>query len=447
MHKIWEKAEEEQQLLRVLDGVDIDKHIIATYYIEAPLGTNITAYTQGIALEQTTGTWVRVRAETMELREKHAGKIVGIYEIPTAPTSRIFQIAYPVENIEPNMPILLSTVIGNISWWGTGIQDTALKLVDLRFPKSWLKEFKGPKFGVEGLRKYMDIPERPILNNMIKPCTGHTTDVHVELFKEAAYGGIDHIKDDELLADPPFNPFFDRLAKCMEIVDRKYEETGEKTLYTINVTDRVDKLLEKAEKAVQAGANALMLDSGNDLSALRMLAEDPSIKVPILYHNAYVGAQTVNPKCGMTVPLHIKLQRICGADIPVWPVYLGKFPTTRETSVANISACHSPLLHIKPSMPLPGGGIHPGLVPQLIADFGLNIIVGAGGAVHSHPMGPRAGAKAFRQAIDAIMKGIPLEEAAKENKELLAALEKWGIPRTLEEATKIFDLRGGKRPT
>jgi ribulose 1,5-bisphosphate carboxylase large subunit-like protein len=42
-------------------------------------------------------------------------------------------------------------------------------------------------------------------------------------------------------------------------------------------------------------------------------------------------------------------------------------------------------------------------------------------------MGPRAGGKAFRQAIDAVMASIPLEQAAKENPELQAALKIWGI--------------------
>jgi ribulose 1,5-bisphosphate carboxylase large subunit-like protein len=41
-------------------------------------------------------------------------------------------------------------------------------------------------------------------------------------------------------------------------------------------------------------------------------------------------------------------------------------------------------------------------------------------------MGGTAGARSVRQAIDAIMKKIPLKEAAKEHPELAAALEDWG---------------------
>jgi len=50
------------------------------------------------------------------------------------------------------------------------------------------------------------------------------------------------------------------------------------------------------------------------------------------------------------------------------------------------------------------------------------------GGIHAHPQGPVAGGKAFRQAIDATMKGIPLKEAAKQHPELTTALEAWTDP-------------------
>ncbi|MEJ5187179.1 MAG: RuBisCO large subunit C-terminal-like domain-containing protein, partial [Candidatus Geothermincolales bacterium] len=80
---------------------------------------------------------------------------------------------------------------------------------------------------------------------------------------------------------------------------------------------------------------------------------------------------------------------------------------------------------IKPTMPMPSGGITPQVVPVCVADIGWDIMIGSGGGIHAHPMGPVAGARAFRQAIDATMKGIPLEEYAKEHQELAVALGLW----------------------
>ncbi|MFX0103220.1 MAG: RuBisCO large subunit C-terminal-like domain-containing protein [Candidatus Hodarchaeota archaeon] len=47
--------------------------------------------------------------------------------------------------------------------------------------------------------------------------------------------------------------------------------------------------------------------------------------------------------------------------------------------------------------------------------------------MHAHPDGPVAGGKAFRQAIDAAMAGIPAKDYAKQNKleELQKAMGIW----------------------
>ncbi|TGV05263.1 2,3-diketo-5-methylthiopentyl-1-phosphate enolase, partial [Mesorhizobium sp. M00.F.Ca.ET.186.01.1.1] len=89
----------------------------------------------------------------------------------------------------------------------------------------------------------------------------------------------------------------------------------------------------------------------------------------------------------------------------------------------------TPLEGVRRSFPVPSAGIHPGLVPQLYADFGLDQIVNAGGGIHGHPGGATAGAKAFVDAIAAVTAGHSLEEAADQSPELAAALEKWGGAR------------------
>ena len=72
-------------------------------------------------------------------------------------------------------------------------------------------------------------------------------------------------------------------------------------------------------------------------------------------------------------------------------------------------------------------------------DLGLDCILGAGGGIHTHPMGPRAGAMAMRQAIDAVMVGESLQDAARQQPELRAALETWGVWQ--EESLQLFALR------
>jgi 2,3-diketo-5-methylthiopentyl-1-phosphate enolase len=88
--------------------------------------------------------------------------------------------------------------------------------------------------------------------------------------------------------------------------------------------------------------------------------------------------------------------------------------------------------HIKRTMPMPSGGITPSLVEKCVADLGTNIMIGSGGAIHAHPDGPISGAKAFRQAIDAVMEGISVRDYAKDHKELAVSLGLFGVGKKTE---------------
>ena len=419
-----------------LDGIDLEKYIIASYIIKRPKGQNVNYLSRFAAIEQSTGTWVRVPAETEEVRKHHVARVLGVYELPHIEyrvpkdiKERIYfvQIGFPIINIKGmGIPMLFTTVIGNISI------THGLKLVDLAFPKAWLEDFKGPKFGIDGLRKLMNIPERPLLNNMVKPCTGHTADVAADLVYKAAVGGCDVVKDDELISNPSFNRLEERIVKVMEAVDKADSEKGEKTLYTINITTKFPEMFEYADKMIELGANALMINYlTTGFEALRQIAEDPSIKVPILGHMDFGGTYFGGLWTGMTSMLTFaKLPRICGADTVVIPAPYGKAEILDERYEQNLKALRFPFQHIRPTLPMPSGGITPGMVEKCMKEAGNDILIGSGGGIHSHPDGPTSGAKAFRQAIDAVMQGKSVKQVAKEQKELGIALGVWGSGKT-----------------
>lgn len=418
-----------------LDGIDLEKFIIASYIIKRPKGQNVNYLARFAAIEQSTGTWVRVPAETAEVRKHHVARVLGVYEIPyyeyiipkdIKERTYFVQIGFPIINFRPQIPQLFTSVIGNISI------THGLKLVDLAFPKEWLKGFKGPKFGIDGIRKLLKVPERPTLNNMVKPCTGHTADVAADLVYKAAVGGCDVVKDDELISNPTFNTVEERIIKVMEAVDRADSEKGEKTLYTINISNRLPDVLELADKAIELGANALMVNHlAVGLPVMRQLAEDPSIKVPILGHMDFSGVFIGGEWTGMTSMLVLaKLPRICGADIVVTPAPYGKAEILDERFENNLRALRFPYQHIKPTLPMPSGGITVGMVETCVKDAGKDILIGSGGGIHAHPDGPTAGAKAFRQAIDAVMQGLKVKDYARDHKELGVALGVWGTGKT-----------------
>ncbi len=416
--------------MAMMEDVDTENYMIATYLATYPAEIPVAKLAPVLAIEQSTGTWVPVPGETPEMRQKHIAKVVALYEVPDHEymvphdvkfRTYIIQIAFPIVNFGSQISMMLSTVIGNISLAGE------IKLLDVNLPKNYVAGFKGPKFGIEGLRKLLNIPKRPLLNNMIKPNTGYPVEVGAELFYQAALGGVDIIKDDELIADASFNTIEERVTRYMEVEKQVYEETGERTIYLVNVTDDIPKVFENAKRAIDLGVNGIMVNYvATGLPVLRALAEDPEINVPILAHMDVAGAYHMSPHFGMSSHIMLgKLARLAGADIVVIPAPYGKATVLPEKFLKTAQTLLFPMHNLAPTFPMPSGGITQPVIPSLLKDLGTDIVIGSGGGIHAHPMGPTAGAKAFRQAIDATMAGTSLQEAAEEHKELAAALTAW----------------------
>ncbi|MGV8026036.1 MAG: RuBisCO large subunit C-terminal-like domain-containing protein [Anaerolineaceae bacterium] len=428
------------QLYSLYEGINKDDFVIATYITTAET-KDFMRLAGEIAAEQTTGSWLPIPLETPEVMEKHGARVLNAfevpdytYEVPEGKRKLVMEIAFPMINFGAQIPMLLSTVIGNISMMGD------MKLIDLKFPEKFVKAFPGPQFGIEGMRKYLNAPKRPLLNNMIKPCTGLTPEQTGNLFYEVAVGGVDVVKDDELIANPSFSSVVDRVKECMKAEKRAYEETGEHTYYATNITDSPSKILENARAAVEAGTNMLMI---NTLTAgwgsLQMIAE-AKLGVPILSHPDYSGVLSWSERGGLSATLTLgKFIRMCGADISVYPTPYGKLPINLEQTVKVLFTLQEEFYGLKPIFPMPSGGLTQGMVKVVMDDMGWDIILGAGAAIHAHPMGSTAGAKAFRHAIDGVMAGKTLREIAKESKELKIALDAWGV--TGEEEKDIFGLK------
>ena len=216
----------------------------------------------------------------------------------------------------------------------------------------------------------------------------------------------------------------------MEAEGRVYEETGEHTLYTVNVSDEVPQVFENARRAVELGCNAIMVNYlATGFPVLRALAEDPDVNVPILAHMDVAGAYYMSPYHGVSSHLILgKLPRLSGADVVVFPAPYGKAPVIKDKFINVARNLSFPFYDVRPTFPMASGGITPSMVPKVIKDLGNDIVIGSGGGIHAHPQGPVAGGKVFRQAIGATMKGIPLKEAAKQHPELATALEAWTDP-------------------
>lgn len=403
-----------------------EDYVIATYQAKVKT-SNIEKLAMAIADEQTTGTWIKVSADSAEKTRRFGSKLVALYEVPDIgcdyqsdePPMYIIQIAYPMEDFSNSMSSLMTILFGNISASGM------IRLIDVAFPKKFIAQFKGPKFGVEGLRKVLEVPDRPLLNAMIKPNIGWTPDEGADLFYHACKGGVDVIKDDELmLADGPYCPLKERVTKFMEKEKQVYEETGEHSLYAVNISDSTEKVRENAYRVLEYGGNCLMVNvytTGFD--TLKMLADDPNINVPILAHVNFAGTMAASTYTGISAPLLVgKITRLAGGDFQINGHPYGKFPVSYKQFYRCFKFFTQPWWNIKPMMYACSGGTTQMAVEKIVKNVGTDVMLAAGGGVHGHPDGSEAGAKSMRQAIDAAMKGISVVDYAKDHEELARML-------------------------
>ncbi len=396
---------------------DPDRYVVCRYKVSTDLPMEKAA--EAIAAEQSTGTWTGISTLDRSIFDHLGARITSIEgDIVTA--------EFPVDDFSievGSVPQILSVIAGNL--FGLGALK-GVRLEDVTFPPAITEQFKGPKFGAEGIRKALGRPEKPLVGTIVKPKIGLSPEKTAEYVYEAGAGGLTNSKDDETLVDQPFCPIEDRTVCVAEALDR-LESEGHLMMHAINVSTRGDRIVELAEKVQGWGARELMVDVITcGFGAVQALAEDPSIKVPIHVHRTMHGAFTKSPDHGVAMLPLTKLTRMVGGDaLHIGTLGVGKMSGGKSED-SNLKACLGDDVPYKAVMPVCSGGVHPGLVGEIIKRSGMDVQIQAGGGVAGHPQGVRGGARAMCQAVDAAFEGVPAEEYAKDHRELAEAIQMWG---------------------
>ena len=406
------------------------EEVIAKYYVRSDLRLEEAA--KRIAEEESTGTWTRVSTTTKSIEKKYSARVGEIDA-----EEHTVEIAYPFADFDLKMggiPNVLSIIAGNL--FGLSSLE-AVRLLDVTFPKEFVQQFDGPNFGIEGIRRILGTSKekRPHIGTIIKPKIGLSPKQTGEVAYEAAIGGIDFIKDDETLTSQSFCTLEKRVNAVISKMDQVKDETKRNVLYACNITST--DVIATAEKALKAGANCLMIDVMTcGYGSLQMLSEEFR-KVPIHVHRTMHAAIDRSKDFGIDFMVLAKLVRLAGGDQLHIGSVIGKMAGDEDSVLDVQEAIEKPALRghadllttnwygMKPIFAVCSGGLHPGHVPELMKMLGNDIVIQAGGGVHGHPFGTRAGAKAMRQAVDAAMHKIPLREYAKDHVELAKAIETW----------------------
>ncbi|ELZ93619.1 type III ribulose-bisphosphate carboxylase [Haloferax sulfurifontis] len=399
-----------------LDYEPTDEDLVCTFRIDPATGMSTEAAASRVASESSNGTWAALQTGA-DFTDMGA----TTFDID----GDLIRVAYPAGLFEPgNMPQVLSCIAGNIM--GMKAVDT-IRLLDCEWPESVVSAYPGPLYGSSVREEIFGVTDRPITATVPKPKVGLSTAAHAQVGYDAWVGGVDLLKDDENLTDQSFNPFSDRLTESLSLRDDAEDETGETKSYLINVTADTQTMLDRVDEVAAQGGEYVMVDiitaGWAGLQTVRERTEKHGLAIHA--HRAMHAAFDRLPAHGVSMRVLAQVARLCGVDqLHTGTAGLGKL--ANEDTVGINDWLAGDLYGTTDVLPVASGGLHPGLLPDLLDATGTNVCVQLGGGIHGHPDGTRAGAVALRSAIDAYAEGRSITEAAEETPELAVALDKWG---------------------
>lgn len=411
--------------------------LICLFRVTPAAGMNFEEAVGRVAAESSNGTWTELTTLKPHIR-RIRGRAFWHHK-------DLVKIAYPIELFElGSMPQLYSSVVGNI--FGMKALE-GLRLLDINFPDVYVKSFKGPQFGLEGVRKFMKVYDRPLTATVPKPKVGMTSEEHAKVGYDAWVGGVDFLKDDENLTDQVFNRFEKRVKLCGKMRDKAEKATGEIKDYFINCTAETNEMIRRAKLAKNYGFKYVMIDmltaGWSGLQTLRNHCEDS--KQAIHAHRAMHATFTRNPLHGVSMLTLAKCARLVGVDNIHIGTVVGKL-VSPKSEVMNLEhemedrtiaedikngILNEDWLKIKKVIPCSSGGLHPGLIPYVLDLLGKDCLIQLGGGIHGVPGGTKIGAMAMRQAIDSYNQGVSLPYYAETHAALKIALDHFGEERPI----------------
>ncbi len=395
--------------------------VIATYEARMPDRGSMLRRAAAFAVGQTIGTWIAVPGITQEMIDRYQGQVVGVYETGCADDGTVrclLRVAFPTDNFGGSLTQMMTALVGNDV-------STALrtKLIDLELFGGAEKCFSSPKQDISFLRTLTGAENRPLVLNMIKPCAGYTADVGAELFRQVALGGVDLVKDDELLGSPRYNEVAERTRRYVRVSDEVFAQTGKRTLYVPNISGKPAQMRENVRAVLDAGAKACLVNFVfGGLDTLTELNEEFGDRIFLLAH--YAGLSVMESGVGNGVFLGI-LARLAGAHGVMTMAPNPKDAAAMLDFHQTVQKQRLPIGQLAPTVTTVGGGITPINQAWIGKTLGNDVIIGIGGAIQGHPMGTTAGARAAMRAVSASAAGITLEKAAEDCPELKKSLELW----------------------
>ncbi|WP_316155030.1 ribulose-bisphosphate carboxylase large subunit family protein [Cupriavidus sp. BIC8F] len=413
----------------------MSERIYASYWLET--GDDPRRAAEVIAGEQSSGTFIALPNETPELKKRSGARVerlevletVDKPSLPGGMPSDVYhrcalQISWPLENLGPSLPNLMSTIAGNLFELR---QVSGLRITDLQLPASFARAYQGPAFGIDGTRKLAGVSTGPLIGTIIKPSVGLSVEQTAQQVRELVAGGIDFIKDDELQSDGSFCPFDERVTAVMRVVNEEAQRSGRKAMVAFNLTGDLDQMKRRHDHVLAQGGTCVMVCL-NSIGIIGLQELRRHSQLPIHAHRAGWGYLSRSPALGWDYAPWQKIWRLAGADHLHVNGLRNKFSEADESVIAAAKAVLAPVMPeaAMPALPVFSSGQTGLQAEDTYRALGTtDLIHTAGGGIFGHPAGVSAGVEALREAWVAAVNETPLARHAATSSALRQALEFW----------------------
>ena len=323
------------------------ERFVVTYRVTPDDARSIEAHAKDICLEET----VEIPEDAVPASHWEQG-IVGIVESiderPGQPSDYDVRISYRADIANNEIPNLLNVLFGNISI------RRGIKIIDIQFTDQQIASFGGPRFGVDGLRKALNVYGRPLATTAIKPL-GLSAKELARLCGGYALGGLDVIKDDHGLIDQHFHPFEERVSRIQDAIRDANAKTGRITHYYPMLAGRFDGIEKQAAFAKAQGCFGVLI-------APLLIGPDTGFYLARKYDLAVAECQDL------------------------------------------AEALRGSMKGLKPAFPSPAGGMTIEKINAMVDAYGHDTALLIGGALLRYSSDPEVSARAFVSALEHAVK-------------------------------------------
>ena len=355
--------------------------ILATYRITAA-EAEIRARAEALAAEQSVEMPVAAIRDPRILDEVVA-KVESI-----RPHEGVFEV---VLGIAPATTGNEASQLVNMLFGNCSLQPE-VELVDVELPAGYERAFPGPRFGIQGIRTLTRAQGRPLTCSALKPLGSSAREL-AALAATFARAGLDVIKDDHGIANQAYAPFAERVPAVQHAITKANQETGGHTVYAPTFSGGQRAMAEQARIAKECGVNMALV--APMLVGLPSFVEmQVELDIPVMAHPAFGGAARIAP------PLLLgRMFRLLGADATIFPNHGGRFSYSPETCLAIAERARASWHGMRPTLPVPAGGMALERVPEMRATYGDDTMLLIGGGLLSAGEQLPERARAFAQAV------------------------------------------------